>query len=143
MNTPQLYTIEHVAELLNLHVKTVRSYVRRGRLKAKRIGKQYRISRRDLEEFAGTSALDAPPQVSRTRHVIVSTILDADAVPQETADRISTMLLAGLNSQRGEGNAPRVDVIYYPEQARLRVTGNTSPEVAIDLMRIVKTLLED
>ena len=143
MHAPQLYTIERVAELLNLHVKTVRGYVRRGRLKAKRIGKQYRIARRDLEEFAGTSALDEPPQVSRTRHVIASTILDADAVPRETADRISTMVLAGLNTRQGDESAPRVDVIYYPEQARLRVTVNASPDVAIELMRIVKTLLED
>ena len=41
MITPQLYTIERVAELLNLHVKTIRGYVHSGRLKAKRIGKQY------------------------------------------------------------------------------------------------------
>ena len=55
----QLYSVERVAALLNLHVKTVRSYVRTGRLKAKRIGKQYRITRSDLEEFAGTSVIDA------------------------------------------------------------------------------------
>jgi hypothetical protein len=34
-------------------VKTVRNYVRDGRLKAVRIGKQYRIAREDLEAFMG------------------------------------------------------------------------------------------
>ena len=42
----ELYSVEQVAERLGLHVKTVRSYVREGRLKAVRIGKQYRIGRR-------------------------------------------------------------------------------------------------
>lgn len=141
MITPQLYTIERVAELLNLHVKTVRGYVRSGRLKARRIGKQYRITRQDLEEFAGTSALDTSPQVARTRHVIASTIIDADAVSPQTAERISTMVMASLNGRR-EGETPRVDVIYYPEHAKLRVTITGSPDTASSLMRLVNTLLE-
>src|ERR1044072_7433038 len=98
MQPPQLYTIERVAELLNLHVKTVRGYVRSGRLKAKRIGKQYWITREDLQEFAGTTEIDKPVPVARTRHVIASMILDADVVPPEVADRISTMVMAALNT---------------------------------------------
>jgi len=142
MMTPHLYTIERVAELLNLHVKTVRGYVRSGRLKAKRIGKQYRITRQDLEEFAGTAAIDTAPAVARTRHVIASTILDADAVPPAIAERVSTMVMAGLNARRDQGEVPRVDVIYYAEQAKLRVTITADPDAAISLMRLVHVLLE-
>jgi excisionase family DNA binding protein len=142
VNTPQLYTVERVAELLTLHVKTVRGYVRSGRLKAKRIGKQYRITRRDLEEFTGTAAIDVPPPVARERYVIASTIIDADAVSPDIADRISTMVMAGLNAKRSQGEAPRVDVVYYPERAKLRVTITASPDVAAGLMRVVNTLLE-
>jgi excisionase family DNA binding protein len=141
--TPQLYTIERVAELLNLHVKTVRGYVRSGRLKAKRIGKSYRVTREDLQEFAGTAAIDTAATVRRTRHVIASTIIDADVVSPQLADRISTMVLAGLNGRRGDGDAPRVDCIYYPEQARLRINITAPPEVATSLMRVVSALLED
>ncbi|MFC7563955.1 helix-turn-helix domain-containing protein [Actinomadura namibiensis] len=49
----QYYSVEQVAELLDLHVRTVRGYVRDGKLRATRIGKQYRIAREDLEEFTG------------------------------------------------------------------------------------------
>jgi excisionase family DNA binding protein len=142
MTTPHLYTVERVAELLNLHVKTVRGYVRSGRLKARRIGKQYRIPREDLEEFTGTSLIDKPPAVARTRHVIVSAIVDADAVPPEVADRISTTVMAGLNAKRGEGDAPRVDVIYFPEQGKLRITITAPPDVTTSLLRLVNALLE-
>ena len=44
----QLFTVEQVAQSLSLHVRTIRNYVRAGRLKATRIGKQYRIARSDL-----------------------------------------------------------------------------------------------
>src|SRR6266508_1052423 len=110
---PRLYTVERVAELLNLHVKTVRAYARSGKLKAKRIGKQYRIARADLAEFAGTSAIEpATAAVARTRQVIVSTIVDADVVTPQTAERISTTVMAGLQGRSGHADVARVDVIY-------------------------------
>jgi len=138
-----LYSVEQVADLLNLHVKTVRRYVRSGRLKAKRIGKQYRIARVDLDDFAGTDRTVNAEPVARTRHVIASTIVDADVVSPEVSERITTMLMAALNSRKGEANAPRVDTIYYPEQAKLRITITASPVVTCDLLRVVDALLED
>ena len=144
MMTPPLYTIERVAELLNLHVKTVRAYVRSGRLKATRIGKSYRITRADLEAFAGTSAIDLPATTTQAqaRHVILSSIVDADGVTREVADRISTLLMSALNSRRGGGSEVRADVIYYPEQSKLRVTITGSPDIAASLVRVVTSLLE-
>jgi excisionase family DNA binding protein len=137
-----LYSIEQVAELLNLHVKTVRRYVHTGRLKAKRIGKQYRITRPDLDEFAGTDhAAEAQP-VRRTRHVVASTVLDADAVSQSVSDRITTMVMASLNVRKGEEDSPRVDCIYYPEHAKLRITITSSPVLTCDMLRMISGLLE-
>lgn len=49
--TEEMYSVEQVAEQLGLHVRTVRGYIRSGRLKAVRIGKQYRIARSDLAEL--------------------------------------------------------------------------------------------
>ncbi|MGW4164133.1 helix-turn-helix domain-containing protein, partial [Streptomyces sp. NPDC004788] len=57
----ELYTVEQVADLLGLHVKTVRGYVRDGRLRATRVGRQYRITRADLEEFTGVPVSAAAP----------------------------------------------------------------------------------
>ncbi len=54
--TQELYSVEQVAERLGLHVRTVRNYVRDGRLKAVRIGKQYRIAREDLDALTGQKA---------------------------------------------------------------------------------------
>ena len=55
-----LYSAEQVADRLGLHVRTVRNYVREGRLKAVRIGKQYRIAGEDLAALTGRPASAFP-----------------------------------------------------------------------------------
>jgi excisionase family DNA binding protein len=136
-----LFTVDEVALRLNLHAKTVRRYIREGRLKAKRIGKEYRIARTDLDEFAGgTSSAEEP--VARTRQVIVSSIVDVDAISPEESHRVTTMIMAGLNARRGEGDFPRVDSIYYPERAGLRIMITANPVLTCDLLRMINALLE-
>ncbi len=50
------YTVDQVAELLNLHPKTLQRYIREGKLKATKLGKSYRITGHDLSVFTeGTS----------------------------------------------------------------------------------------
>jgi|SRR3954453_504707 excisionase family DNA binding protein len=116
----KLYSVEQVASLLNLHVRTVRGYVRDGKIKAVRIGKQYRIAQEDLEAFTGRPAPATEP-VRRQRHVEVSSIVDVDAVSPEAADRVATLLL-GASSSRRAGDAPlRVETAYDAGRARLKV----------------------
>lgn len=110
------YSVEQVAELLGLHVKTVRGYVRDGRLNAVRVGKQYRISREDLAEFTG----GASEPVRRTRHVEASCIVQVDAISRESSDRLSTLVMAAL---RGEPDDEplRVETVYDEERASLKI----------------------
>lgn len=139
--TPFFYTIEQVADLLSLHVKTVRRYVREGRLKARRIGKAYRIARRDLENFAGETP--PVPAVSRARHIVASSIVDIDAISSDEGGRVTTLMMAALNARKGEADFPRVDSIYYPEQAKLRITITASLELSSSLLRLINSLLQD
>ena len=136
-----IYTVDEAADFLNLHVKTVRRYLREGRLKGKRIGKQYRIGRADLEEFAGGSpAVEAP--VARARHFIASSIVDVDAISPEESHRITTLLLSGLNARKGHEDYPRLDSIYYAEQGKLRITITASPALTAGLLQTIDALLE-
>jgi excisionase family DNA binding protein len=132
-----LYTVEQVAGRLNLHAKTVRRYIRDGRLKAKRIGKEYRVTHVDLDEFAG-----APPTepIVRTRQVTVSSIVDVDAISPDDSQRITTLLMAALNSRKGEPDHPRVDTIYYEERGQLRVTITAGAALTCDLIRLIEML---
>lgn len=147
MTTPiiinkHLYTVEEVAERLDLHVKTVRRFIRDGRLPAKRIGKEYRITASALDEFAG-SARPADHLVPRTRQVLVSSIVDIDAISPDDGQRITTLIMAGLNSRRGEPDYPRVDSLYDADRGRLRIMITANPTLTCDLVRTIGALAED
>jgi excisionase family DNA binding protein len=49
----KLYTLHEVAELMRLHIETIRAYVRDGRLEAIKPGKSYRVKESTLRAFAG------------------------------------------------------------------------------------------
>lgn len=130
----ELYSVEQVAERLGLHVKTVRSYVREGRLKAVRIGKQYRIAREDLETLTGRP--EPPPEpVRRHRHVEVSSIVEIDAISPETANRLTTSLIAGARGLR-------VETIYDAERGRMKIVLVGSMDMNAAYFKFINTVLE-
>ena len=51
MENNQFYTVEQVTELLKVHWQTVLNYIKRGKLKAIKLGKGYRISKEAFNEF--------------------------------------------------------------------------------------------
>jgi excisionase family DNA binding protein len=129
------YTVDQVAGLLGLHVKTVRNYVRDGRLPAVRIGKQYRISKADLAEFAGLPAA-APAR----RPAEVSSIVQIDGVARGEMDRVSTMVMASL---AGRPHGLRVEFVYDEERAHLKIIVLGGLEASAQVLRIVDALVKD
>jgi len=45
------YTTEDVARILKMSIRTVREYIQKGELVALDMGREYRISKRDLDAF--------------------------------------------------------------------------------------------
>ena len=118
----ELFTAEQVADRLGLHVRTVRNYVREGRLKAVRIGKQYRIAGEDLAALTGrpASAFVREP-VRRQRHVEVSSIVEIDAISPDAANRMTNLLVGGAKAHSQDDQPLRVETIYNAERARLKI----------------------
>lgn len=48
---PTMYTLSEVADLFRVTKESVRRWIRSGKLKASRAGREYKVSRHDLEEF--------------------------------------------------------------------------------------------
>jgi excisionase family DNA binding protein len=132
-----MYSLEQVAERLGLHVRTVRSYVRSGRLKAVRIGKQYRVAREDLEAITGPTrergAVRNRPEVSSVIHI--------DAVSQDTARRV-TQLLGAAKMHRDEALPVRIETIYDEERARMTVIVWGTLSSAADIFKLLGAILE-
>ncbi len=47
----KLLTTEQVAELLQIHINVVREWLKKGKLPGIKLGREWRIDPRDLEEF--------------------------------------------------------------------------------------------
>lgn len=139
----QLYSVEQVADLLGLHVKTVRNYVRDGRLKAVRIGKQYRIARADLESLTGGPvAAPARETVRRSRRVEVTSIVQIDAIDPDTMSRLSTLLLSSAGSRPDRDEHLRVETIYDEERGTMKIIIVGGVDGSAELLRLVNVLLE-
>lgn len=139
----ELYTVEKVALILGLHVRTVRSYVREGRIKAVKIGKQYRITREDLEAFTGVSAVtEALAPVPRTRYAEVASVTQIDAISMEEASRITNALMAATNGRRDDRTPVRVDSIYDETRARLKIIVSGSIQSTIGLLQFIDLYAE-
>ena len=134
-----LYTVAEAAERLKLHAKTVLSFIRDGRLKAARVGKQYRITQSDLDAFAGQQE----PQPRRTRHVEVSSIVEIDAISLEAATRAVTHLQGALKGRSPDDAHAQLDTIYYEEIGRLKLIISASPETTAQLLNFVPILIAD
>jgi excisionase family DNA binding protein len=120
--SPELLSVFDIAKRLKLHVKTVRNYVREGRLKAVRIGKQYRISRSDLETFTGLPLpLTDSERAKRHRHVRASCVVEIDAISPESASQIESALKAFAHRSEVGEEEVRVEAIYDQDIGHLKV----------------------
>ncbi|WP_433411499.1 helix-turn-helix domain-containing protein [Microtetraspora malaysiensis] len=135
----QYYSVDQVAELLDLHVRTVRGYVRDGRLKAARIGKQYRITREDLEAFTGGSAPSPSPSPAEPR-AEVSGIVQIDGIDRDAASRLANALIATVNSPRTDVRL-HVQTVYDEQRAALKVVILGGLEDTAELLKIIEALI--
>lgn len=138
-----MLSIEDVADRLGLHVRTVRTYVRDGRLKAVRVGKQYRIAESDLDAFLGrTGDANTENAETRPRHVDVSSVVDVDSVDAHTAGRVST-LLTSATAHRREGDEPlRLETMYDEQRSRLKVVIVGGPETTRELLGLINAVID-
>ncbi|CAM04831.1 helix-turn-helix domain-containing protein [Saccharopolyspora erythraea] len=137
--TEEMYSVEQVAEQLGLHVRTVRGYIRSGRLKAVRIGKQYRIARSDLAELTGrTRPATAGPGGSAE----VSSIVQVDGVDRAAADRLGTLVLAGANTSRGSAHPLRIQTVHDEERNRMKIVVLGSPGDTAEVLQLLEAVLD-
>jgi excisionase family DNA binding protein len=139
--TDEMYSVEQVADQLGLHVRTVRNYIRSGRLKAVRIGKQYRIARADLDELTG-QARAAPPRVGGGARVEVSSIVQIDGVDRTGADRLGTLVLAGANSGHHPARPLRIQTVHDEERNRMKIVILGSAADTAEVLRLLEAVLD-
>lgn len=146
-----------VAKKLDLHPKTVRRYISEGKLKAQRVGGQWRIRARDLQLFAagGTEALvqtgtqvtelsivPAEPQGAPAMKMTVSVVVDILVADREDAVRLSNSLLAVMNTGDSDFKGARLNYLYYDGEKRARFMLWGQPLFACKIIEMIAVLAQ-
>ena len=132
--TTEFLTIDATAEALKLHPKTVLRFIREGRLRATKVGKQYRVLRSDLNAFAGAS----PSQATRTARV--TCVVDIEAVDLALVQRLTSLL---MGASQGPADSPiALNIAHDPARSSAKVIVMASPADAAMLLRFVDACLE-
>jgi excisionase family DNA binding protein len=133
-----------IASRLNLHVKTVRNYVREGRLKATRIGKQYRVSRADLEAFTGRPVPPTESEVARRqRSIETSSVVEIDAISAQAAAELASSLAAFAQGRAKDAEPLRIETIYDRHIGRMRIVLFGSANGAAAALKLIVALMKD
>jgi excisionase family DNA binding protein len=138
-----LLSVEQVAEVLKLHVRTVRSYVRDGRLKATRIGKQYRIALTDLEAFTGRPVESHDDTaLAPGGRVDISSVVTVEGVTPALASRLTHALMATSGGPRAPGQTLAITTAYDVEFDRLRIVLSSDLPTLRSFLGLIEAVLE-
>lgn len=141
----KFYSVESIAQMLGIHPKTVRRYITEGKLRAAKVGKQYRVTGHDLSLFVENHSPDANAggeNTSSPETLTVSAVADINARDRDEADRISSMLLAVMNTQDPLLNRTSLNVRQYEGGHQLRVMLWGNARFVIQMLECIEALSE-
>jgi excisionase family DNA binding protein len=151
----KFYTIYQVADQLEMSHKTIRNFISDGRLKASKVGKQWRIAEADLESFMnqGESTEDKPeeslnsisfelPSEGTEDQIKVSAVLDIQQQDKEQFMRLSNTLLANMNGGGFKVRGCTLNVKYYEQDRTVKIFLWGSINFIQDMLETIKTLNE-
>jgi excisionase family DNA binding protein len=151
-----ILTVDQVAEILELHPKTIRRFIREGKLKATKIGKQWRVTGDCLADFMGskdtniqadnqkisesltnTDGNDNKPKIQ------VSAVVDIIVEDQNEAIRITNTLFAVMNCKDPSYGNARCDHIFYKNELKARYILWGSPQFITDILGCISAIIEN
>ena len=114
-------TVDQVAASLGFHPKTVRQLIRSGKLKATRIGKQWRILTADLDAFLGVAASPMSLQTGISDKPLVTAVVDLEPDTREEYIRITNTLTAIFVSKSESDGYARLNHTYFESEGKARL----------------------
>lgn len=136
----KLYSIADLTTILNLHPKTILRFIGEGKIKARKIGRSWRITEDDLRVYChGELHTESTPKKSPDYETIgerisVSAVVEIKEQNSEEASRISNSFMAMLNSDRDSDGKSRFDFFYYPEIEKAKYVFYGSPKFVADIL---------
>lgn len=155
----KFYTIDEIAEMLGMHHKTIRKFIREGKLGANKVGKQWRISGHELSVFMEKNNVNisnkkiddedsmefsaTDEKLHNTKGKInVSTVVEVNEVNFDEHARISNTLIALMNCKDPDMGNSTINVKYYENEKKLRVILWGSIKFMEEMLNLISMLVE-
>lgn len=135
----KIYSVEEVANYLNVHVKTIRRYIYDGKISANKIGGQWRIDQMQLDEFISKSSNEAnckscddsvskddfcvfmdTDYFSSADKIQICSIVDYYATSIEEISKMSDVLLKVITKEGVNGDKAKFNYVYDEPLKRAR-----------------------
>jgi len=124
----EFFTVDQFAQVLDMHPRTVRRYIREGKLKATKVGGEWRIRQGDADMFMGGNAKELHDNATEdvrsfidgfnehaTGKFHVCTVIDC-YVGNEEAFEISKAVMKHMNEDQDHGQAK--SQYFYDKDAK-------------------------
>lgn len=155
----KFYTIDQIAEILGMHHKTIRKFITEGKLRANKVGKQWRIAGHDLSIFMennnvnisyknevedekiefSNSNVDVNNKINK---ISVSTVVDINEVDMNEYMKISNMLIAVMNSKDSKMSNSTINIKHYQKERNLKVMLWGDTEFTKEMLEIISILTQ-
>lgn len=155
----KFYTIDQIAEKLGMHHKTIRKFITEGKLRANKVGKQWRISGHDLSIFMENNNVSTSSRgeiengkiefstsevhnKSRFNKINVSTVVDINEVDMDEYMRVSNTLIAIMNSKDSKMGNSTINIKHYPKERNLKVMLWGDAEFTKEMLDLISMLTQ-
>ncbi len=150
MSDMPFYSVEDLTGILKLHPKTILRFIHEGKIRARKIGRSWRIGQDALREYAHAELAVSDPPAARivdpgsiSTRMRVSAIVEIDEQGSEDASRLSNSLMAALNCKDPSWGTSRFDFLYYPEIRKAKYVLYGTPAFIGEIMTMIGRLSDD
>lgn len=150
----KLYTVSEIAQMFSMHPKTIRRYIQRGSLPARKIGKEWRILENDLKAFLDSnvefhkdhleSALESVNEFihggssEQTGKDKVLTIADVFIETKDEVKDLCDALLEVIKAKQDDGVEAQFKFFYIEESKKARFILSGSPKYIGDMLKVLE-----
>ncbi|SCG82573.1 hypothetical protein DW1_0966 [Proteiniborus sp. DW1] len=149
MKFQKLYTVDDIAMMTGLTSRTIRNYLKDGKLKGKKIGAQWRFTEEDISALFTDKSFENEVTVSKNKMVIdfleakeqskvsICSIVDYPCRDRKVVENICQEMIEQVNSYKNKDEI-KFSYQYLKEEGKARFIVIGIPEKVIELLNKIK-----
>lgn len=149
----KLYTVEDIANMTGLTTRTIRNYLKDGRLEGKKIGGQWRFTMEDIKKLFDNGTVSKDIQDNKKQQVLdfidgvntdmngsiqICTIVDYYCDKVEAAKEMMDKLMTVINNNEGTENFSKYSYEYIEKEGKARFTLFGNPSFIIASLKLLE-----